>query len=130
MASGLEDASAAAVGAGVDEASVVSGGAVSAPSTDGIEVMPTRPARAHEATACTMCAMNQTMKRWVIGGGVVLAALLLAIAILLAVLVSQNAADATQEKYDRARETCEELIGPPSSDNLDEYSECAERLLP
>lgn len=75
-----------------------------------------------------MWAMDRTKRLLVIGGSA-LAALLLAVVILLAVLVGQNARAADQERYDRARERCEELLGPMSEDNLDEYAACAERLL-
>jgi hypothetical protein len=70
-----------------------------------------------------------TVKQWVILAGSVVAVLLLAVAILLGVIVAQNARAADQDRSDRARETCEELIGPMTNDNLDEYAECADRLL-
>lgn len=70
------------------------------------------------------------MRKWIIAGGATLAGLLVVVIVLLGVLIGQNSAAATRERYDRARETCEAEIGRPSMDNLDEYAECAERLLP
>lgn len=73
-----------------------------------------------------MCAMT----RPVLIVGSVVAGLLVAVVVLLGVLIWQNDRAAKQERYDRARETCEELIGRPSADNLDDFAACADRLLP
>jgi hypothetical protein len=110
-----------------EQAAVVAEVAERAPPAGLKAVLVARPARAHGSTACTLCGM--TMKRWMLVGGSVLAALLLAAIVLLSVLVIQNNAAAERERYDRARETCEELLGPATKDNLDEYVECGDRLL-
>jgi uncharacterized membrane protein len=115
------------VAALAEQSAVVAEVAERAPPAGLKAVAVARPARAHGFTACTLCAM--TLKRWVIVGGSVLAALMLATVILLIVLVAQNNQASERERYDRAREYCEELLGPVTADNLDEYAECADRTL-
>lgn len=69
------------------------------------------------------------LKRLVIVVGSVLSVLLAAVVVLLIVLVGQNNEAAERERYERARVYCEDLLGPATRDNLDEYIECADRAL-
>lgn len=73
--------------------------------------------------------MMSLMKRWIIAGTSVLAALLIAVVILLAVVIGQNNRAAEQARYDRARETCERELGPMTETNLDAWIACGNRLL-
>jgi uncharacterized integral membrane protein len=111
-----------------EEPAVVAEVAERAPPTDRVEVVRvSRSARAHGVTACTLSAMT---KKWLIVGGSVLVGLLLAIVVLLAVLIGQNADAAEKARWERAREICTEQLGPVTDDNLEAHGECASIMLP